>query len=295
PAPPRGSPSRSMRPRPRVGRRPRPAPIPPTSATFFRAPRPRWGPLRRRAASPARSTALPGIHAPPRGDVLRPRRRRLAASSPAPRRAHGPPRERRQGTPAGAGGRPGHAAGVAAVQAAEGSQDRDQGTGLALGRVGYASGAAGCRRGHYETHRRAAVNRRERLGKAFSRSLVPVLHCASVRLAVAAPVHYALFSLSSLGARTPGHQFHLPAMCMIAGTSTMRMSVASSSTAAARPKPTSCTARTRANANVPNTRIMMSAALVIVDAVAERPSIVAWSFRPVLSKTSFTRVRRNTS
>src|SRR6266516_6319875 len=292
-----------MRPRPRVGRRPRPAPIPPTSATFFRAPRPRWGPLRRRAASPARSTALPGIHAPPRGDVLRPRRRRLASSSPAPRRAHGPPRERRQGSPAGAGGRPGYAAGVAAVQAAEGSQDRDQGTGLALGRVGYASGAAGCRRGHYETHRRAAVNRRERLGKAFSRSLVPVLHCASVRLcvcasvrlAVAAPVHYALFSLSSLGALTPGHQFHLPAMCMIAGTSTIRIKVASSKTAAARPKPMSWTASTRVNANVPNTRIMIRAALVMVDAVADRPSIVAWSFRPVLSKTSFTRVNKNTS
>ena len=64
-------------------------------------------------------------------------------------------------------------------------------------------------------------------------------------------------------------------MCMIAGTSTMRMSVASSSTAAARPNPTSCTASTRAKAKVPNTKIMMSAALVIVDAVAERPSMVA--------------------
>src|SRR2546427_368037 len=91
------------------------------------------------------------------------------------------------------------------------------------------------------------------------------------------------------------HQFHLPAMCMIAGTSTMRIRVASSSTAAARPNPTSCTARTRAKAKVPNTRIMIAAALVMVEAVADSPSIVAWSLRPVSSNTSFTRVSRNTS
>src|SRR6266516_3349822 len=94
---------------------------------------------------------------------------------------------------------------------------------------------------------RDAQTRRGKQARAVGKSIFPLAHscsplcvCASVRLAVAAPVHYALFSLSSLGARTPGHQFHLPAMCMIAGTSTM-----------------------------------MSAALVIVVAVAESPSIVA--------------------
>src|SRR5947208_1780136 len=51
---------------------------------------------------------------------------------------------------------------------------------------------------------------------------------------------------------------------MIAGTSTIRIRVASSNTAAARPKPISCTASTRANAKVPNTRIMMSAALIMI-------------------------------
>ena len=82
---------------------------------------------------------------------------------------------------------------------------------------------------------------------------------------------------------------------MIAGTNTIRIRVASSKTAAARPNPTNCTASTRAKAKVPNTRIMMSAALVMVEAVAERPSMVAKSFRPVLSKTSLTRVSRKTS
>ena len=62
---------------------------------------------------------------------------------------------------------------------------------------------------------------------------------------------------------------------MIAGTSTIRMIVASSSTATASPKPRNCIASTRANANTPNTRIMISAAEVIVEAVAESPSSVA--------------------
>src|SRR5580704_11825244 len=67
------------------------------------------------------------------------------------------------------------------------------------------------------------------------------------------------------GARTPGHQFHFPANCMNAGTRTKRISVASRSTATASPKPRICTARVRAKAKLPNTRIMISAADVIVD------------------------------
>ena len=64
-------------------------------------------------------------------------------------------------------------------------------------------------------------------------------------------------------------------MCMIAGTSTIRINVASSSTAIAKPNPMNCTASTRANANTPKTAIMIAAANVIVEAVAESPSIVA--------------------
>ena len=64
-------------------------------------------------------------------------------------------------------------------------------------------------------------------------------------------------------------------MCMMAGTSTIRISVASSSTASASPNPMNCTASTRVNAKLPNTMIMISAAKLIVDAVVERPSMVA--------------------
>ncbi len=82
---------------------------------------------------------------------------------------------------------------------------------------------------------------------------------------------------------------------MMAGTSTIRMIVASSSTATASPKPRNCIASTRANANTPKTMIMMSAADVITDAVAARPSSVARSLSPCLSNASFTRASRNTS
>ena len=82
---------------------------------------------------------------------------------------------------------------------------------------------------------------------------------------------------------------------MNAGTSTIRITVASSSTATARPKPSSCIASTRAKAKMPNTRIMISAAEVMTDAVALSPSIVAWVFLPVRSNASLIRLSRNTS
>ena len=75
--------------------------------------------------------------------------------------------------------------------------------------------------------------------------------------------------------RIPGHQFHRPATCMNAGTITIRMSVASSSTATARLKPSIWAAKTRENAKVPKTITMIAAALVITEAVAVSPSIVA--------------------
>ena len=64
-------------------------------------------------------------------------------------------------------------------------------------------------------------------------------------------------------------------MCMIAGTNTMRMSVASKSTAAAKPNPSNCAASTREKLKVPKMMIMIAAALVITEAVAVSPSIVA--------------------
>jgi hypothetical protein len=82
---------------------------------------------------------------------------------------------------------------------------------------------------------------------------------------------------------------------MKAGTSTIRITVASSRTATASPNPRNCMTSTRPNAKTPNTRIMMSAADVITEAVALSPSSTASSFRPVRSNASFIRLRRNTS
>jgi len=73
------------------------------------------------------------------------------------------------------------------------------------------------------------------------------------------------------------------------------MTVTSSRTAAARPKPRNCTASVRAKANAPKTRIMTSAAEVMVEPVVHRASEVATSLSCVRSKHSFIRVSRNTS
>src|SRR5437879_216962 len=99
-------------------------------------PPPRWGPPRSRAIFPARRAWLPRIHPPPRGDVLRPRRRRLVAPAPAARRADGAPRERRPGALTRAGPRVGAASRLAAVQASQGPEDGEAGAGVALGRLG---------------------------------------------------------------------------------------------------------------------------------------------------------------
>ena len=84
-------------------------------------------------------------------------------------------------------------------------------------------------------------------------------------------------------------------MCMTAGTNTMRISVTSNSTATARPNPIIFATNTREKAKVPNTMIMMAAALVITEAVTLNPSIVARSFLCVRSKASFIRESKNTS
>ncbi len=63
----------------------------------------------------------------------------------------------------------------------------------------------------------------------------------------------------------------------------MRTIVASRNTATASPKPTNCIISTLAKPKAPKTRIMIRAAEVMTDAVAESPSIVASVFLPVRS------------
>src|SRR5438105_13263458 len=144
-----------MRLPPRGGRRRRRAPTRPAYATSSRALRRRSAAPRPRVAFPAPRPTLSGIHTPPRGDVLRPRRRRLASSARPQRRAHGAPRERRQTAPAGAGRRARYAGGVVAVQATQRSENRTQGGGLALGPVGDESGAAGWERQRLDAQTRS--------------------------------------------------------------------------------------------------------------------------------------------
>ena len=55
------------------------------------------------------------------------------------------------------------------------------------------------------------------------------------------------------------------------------------------------TTSTREKLAAPNTMIMIAAALVMVDAVALKPSIVAWLLRPVRSNDSLIRESRKTS
>src|SRR5207245_6128431 len=98
-----------------------------------------------RDASPASSAALPGVHTPPRGDVLRPRRRRLASPPHAPRGADGAPRERGSRAAARPGARARPATGVAAVQAPERPAHRDPDPRLALGCVGIPARAPAAR------------------------------------------------------------------------------------------------------------------------------------------------------
>src|SRR4029453_1182814 len=61
-------------------------------------------------------------------------------------------------------------------------------------------------------------------------------------------------------ARPGSHQFLAPSSSMVAGTSSMRISVASSRTATARPKPNILRTRLSSTMNEPNTTTMMAAA-----------------------------------
>ena len=81
----------------------------------------------------------------------------------------------------------------------------------------------------------------------------------------------------------------------MAGTSSMRTTVASSRTASARPRPNSFAVRSSSSTNEPNTTTMMAAAAVMTRAVAARPSATALAESPVLSYSSRTRESRKTS
>ena len=91
------------------------------------------------------------------------------------------------------------------------------------------------------------------------------------------------------GRARPGiHQLRSPRSSIVAGTSSMRTTVASSRTASARPSPNSFPTRSSSNTNEPNTTTMMAAAAVITRAVAARPSATAVAESPVLSYSSRT-------
>ncbi len=91
------------------------------------------------------------------------------------------------------------------------------------------------------------------------------------------------------------HQFARPSSSMVAGTSTMRTSVASMSTATARPRPMSLMARSSATTKLPNTHTMMAAAAVITRAVDASPSTTARLLSPERSYSSLIEDSRNTS
>ena len=82
---------------------------------------------------------------------------------------------------------------------------------------------------------------------------------------------------------------------MVAGTSTMRTTVASMKIAVARPSPKSLMVVASPSTKLPNTVTMMSAAAVITLAVDASPSATASALSPVRSYSSRIRDSRNTS
>ncbi len=82
---------------------------------------------------------------------------------------------------------------------------------------------------------------------------------------------------------------------MVAGTSTIRTSVASMNTALARPRPNSLSTRMSPSTNEPKTHTMIAAAAVMTRAVPARPSATEVALLPVRSHSSRTRDSRKTS
>ena len=79
------------------------------------------------------------------------------------------------------------------------------------------------------------------------------------------------------------YQLTLPSSAMLDGTSTERTIVASRKIATARPKPICCISTRLPAANAPNTATMISAAPVMIRAVACRPTATDSRFSPVWS------------
>jgi len=87
-----------------------------------------------------------------------------------------------------------------------------------------------------------------------------------------------------------------PSSSIVAGTRTIRTSVASTRTAVARPRPNSFSTRIGSlMMKDPNTQTMIAAAAVITRAVAASPSGTAVALSPVRRNSSRMRESRNTS
>jgi hypothetical protein len=100
---------------------------------------------------------------------------------------------------------------------------------------------------------------------------------------------------SSRSSHPGSHQLRSPSSFIVAGTSTIRTTVASSSTAVANPTPNILTIGSSPSTKAPNTLIMMRAAEVMTRAVAEMPSTTAASLSPRWRYSSRTRDSRKTS
>ena len=84
-------------------------------------------------------------------------------------------------------------------------------------------------------------------------------------------------------------------MCITAGTSNMRITVASRSNAAIMPNAMYFIITISENPNAPHTTIMMTAAAVIMDPVCAVPYRMAWSVVAPFCFASTMRDTRNTS
>ena len=84
-------------------------------------------------------------------------------------------------------------------------------------------------------------------------------------------------------------------MCITAGTSSNRTTVASRKIAVAIPTPMTFRITSGLGTNATNTAIMMAAAAVITRAVPAKPSVTARWLSPVRTHASRIRLTRNTS
>ena len=91
------------------------------------------------------------------------------------------------------------------------------------------------------------------------------------------------------------HQLASPSSSIVAGTSTIRTSVASTNIAVARPMPNILRNTWSPSTNEPNTHTMIAAAAVMTRAVSARPSATEVALSPVRAYSSRIRDSRKTS